>query len=277
MIRSLKTKVIVAIFLILGVALALTGFLIRSKYETTYANLAQSRYDYVVRNLRTIIQTGFDLELSLGEMANLHTATERVLKTDKHILSVEIYAADGTILYRAGTGLRNRLIPDLWWRAPRLPKSRLWRVDDRNTLVVGSDVVGTIGTVVGGIALRAERTAVAKAASRLGNELRKIGTVIFLIGGLVAALLALGLLRGVLHALDRAIDALGGAPVGANASRTEILARETASNAAAILSAVDRASAGAATREANPVQDGSPPPGGAASRDDGAKGPGGSQ
>lgn len=276
MIRSLKTKVIVAIFVILGVALALTGFLIRSKYETTYANLAQSRYDYVVRNLRTIIQTGFDLELSLGEMANLHTATERVLKTDKHILSVEIFAADGTILYRAGTGLRNRLIPDLWWRAPRLPKSRLWRVDDRNTLVVGSDVVGTIGTVVGGIALRAERTAVAKAASRLGAELRNIGIVIFLIGGVVAALLALGLLRGVLHALDRSIDALAGAPVAANASRTEILARETANNAAAIITAVDRSSAGVATRDAAPAPDAAAP-GDGPSRHDGQKGPGGAR
>ena len=98
MIKSLKTKVIVAIFVILAVALALTGFLIRSKYETTYANLTQSRYDFVVHNLRRIIQTGFDLDLALGEMANLHEAAERVLKTDKHILSVEIYAADGTLL-----------------------------------------------------------------------------------------------------------------------------------------------------------------------------------
>jgi hypothetical protein len=163
------------------------------------------------------------------------------LRHEKHILSVEIFSADGTILYSAGNKLDRRLIPDQWWRSPRLPNSRLWRFDDGTSLVVGSDIVGSIDTVVGGVALRAERATVARAASRLGRELRHVGALIFLVGGVLAAALALLLLRGVLHALDRSTGALQGLSIEPAASQTELLARETASNAAAILSAVNRA------------------------------------
>lgn len=249
MFKSLKTKVIIAIFVILGLALALTSFLVRTKYEATYVSLTQSRYDYVVHNLSSMVRTGLDLKLGLDEMANLRAAADQVLKHDKRILSVEIFSADGTILYRAGKGTNNRLIPDQWRRAPRLPKSRVWRVEDGNTLVVGADIVNSIGTIAGGVALHAERANVAGAANRLGRELRHVGALIFVIGGAIAAWLTLVLLRRALRAFDRATDVLQGGAVGDPASKAELLARETADNAGAILMAVARADDAAASAD----------------------------
>ena len=141
--QSLKLKIVVATFFLLAMPLILTGFVLRADAETLLARLLQSRYEYVVLDLRATIQTGFDLRLTLNQMANLRAATQRAFDADDVIQAVEIYGKDGTILYRAGDKVRNQLVPDSWRRAPRETKSRLWRVDDGTSLVVGSDIVGS--------------------------------------------------------------------------------------------------------------------------------------
>lgn len=243
MIRSLRTKVVIAILAMLALILILTGFLIRTKYEATFANLAESRYDFVVRDLRAIVETGFNLQLSLREMANLNDAIKRVFSQDEQITSIKIFSADGTILYRAGTKDTNRLIPDAWWRAPRMATSRLWRVKETDGLVVGTDIISEFGTIAGGVALRAKGLVPGKAAERIGHELRVVGSSVFLIGGILAVIISLVVLRRSLHALDRSVGALKGLPGVVVKSRAELLARETANNAGAILEAMKRAGA----------------------------------
>lgn len=255
MLKSLKFKIVVATFFLLALPLILTGFVLRADAEGLLARLLKGRYEYVVLDLRSTIQTGFDMRLSLNQMANLNSATKRAFEADEVIQAIEIYGPDGTILFRAGAKTRNQLVPDTWRRATREPKTRIWSVDDDDSLVIGADIVGGDGKVVGGIALRARRASVLNSTARYGRDLRRLGAMIFLIGWIVAGLGAILLVGSVARQIMRVTGALKGTSRAAPATEVEALGRETASNAAAIFKAIDRARRGA-NKTAPPAAEG---------------------
>lgn len=145
---------------LIALALGLTVLLDHVKFERAFSELVESRFVFVMEELKSTIETGLDLGLSLANMKNMESVIERELQRDDHILSITLFDQE-RILIHAGKDRfeENRLEAGaLWRRTLATPVAGYWHDETPTARQVGARLSDNSGQQTGGIVLQYDRT-----------------------------------------------------------------------------------------------------------------------
>lgn len=163
MIGNLSGRVVATTAAICLFAVALTAGLNFYKFQSTLEELLRSRFAFLLRDMRNTLETGIDLGLPLRGLDNAQELIRDQAARDPDILSIEIFDAQGTVLYSTDTSFVGDLVASSWLDHWRRATQDIWglREPDANTLAITLE--DNLGQVAGAIALRSSR--------RLENEI----------------------------------------------------------------------------------------------------------
>lgn len=192
---------LVAIFLLLyGGLLFLTAAIAAEER----AQLQARQFSYVLARLVTQIESSLSLGLTLDSQRLLGAELSRVRARDERILSIDIFAEDGRLVFTTEVGGIRQRVPEAWLDRTldlvqrfdatisaqdtrvRVP---VWREDATDVKAIGVPLTNAFGAVAGGIVLRFQDRAVA------GDERILPGMVS--VAGLLLLGLAVGLPAGI--------------------------------------------------------------------------------
>ena len=154
-----SARIAFSVFLILALAIALTGLLNQYKHRNFLSELLRDRHALVLEDIRDSIETSLALNLPLDALPGVNATVEANIARDPRILSIEMFDERGRILYTADESLLGDLVSEEWvdaWSAGREP---VWARIEKDAHVVGVRVHDSLGREVGSLALRYSREA----------------------------------------------------------------------------------------------------------------------
>lgn len=151
---SLARKVSLALVAILAFTLAMTTSFAYYKYETVYSSLVQSRYSFVVFTIKKKVEDSLSLGFALRQLRQVQDIIEREKVRDTQILAIEVYNANGEVLFDTDRGAIGTLVPDEWKESIRAAGSQPFGHVDDDTLIVGLPLVNSLGKAEGAVVLR---------------------------------------------------------------------------------------------------------------------------
>ncbi|MDR6739179.1 HAMP domain-containing protein [Herbaspirillum sp. 1173] len=207
--------------LALALALVFAGGVLASlsALEQRGAKLREGRFEFSLNTIRSGIEAGLQVGLLLPDLPGAQQLIEQTRSRERVILSIDIFDAQGHIVFTTDNGGVGAVIPATW-RQPCLAHSREnWSgQDDEGRLVCGA-VINGFDQVTGGVALRYRLSDRAGTFGQLGSFgwLALVWTAAL---GVVGALFGWLILRPVERRLHRQSDALAGLRDGRNDTLT---------------------------------------------------------
>lgn len=188
---ALAARLTLALAAVLLLLALLTGLVLEAVRGDATRELRESRFVYSLVQLKQRVETPLALGLGMESQAFLQLQLEAELAADPDILSIDLFDAEGRLLYSTdGEGIRDA-VPEGWLQAlqampepaeTELPASTaVWRVPERGGQALGVALRNDFGLEVGGLALR-------HAVSEIGDEVLRAESL-----GLGLRLLALAL------------------------------------------------------------------------------------
>lgn len=194
MFRNLTNRVALSVLIVLATALALTVSLNYYKFDKTLSRLLQSRYEFVLSDMRNTVETLLTLGLPLAELDGINTLlTDQALR-DSQITSIEIFDPSGLVLFSTDPSFVGDLAASSWmesWRGEAV----LWNTVERDGNTVGLALSNSLGQVVGTLALRYDRRSYEQSLSAMGTRLSLAGLAILLVFSVIGGLVIYYLLK----------------------------------------------------------------------------------
>ncbi|HRD49630.1 MAG: hypothetical protein JNK95_06835 [Candidatus Competibacter sp.] len=190
--RATVVQITLTIALVVFIGLGLTAFLNYFKFERSFSLLIGSRFDAVLRDMKNTIETSLALGLPLNALRNTQPLIERETQQDPLILSIEVFEADGNVVFATDRDLIGDQMTDEWIEAWHTHDTAgAWRLREEDALVIGISLINNLDLEVGGIAFRFSRDFHDSSLEAMLLEL----------GGAVAILLAATIVLALLGAL----------------------------------------------------------------------------
>ncbi|MBK8538202.1 MAG: hypothetical protein IPL59_25810 [Candidatus Competibacteraceae bacterium] len=210
--RTTVVQVTLAIALIVLVGLGLTTFLNYFKFERSFSLLIGSRFDAVLRDMKNTIETSLALGLPINALRNTQSLIERETQQDPLILSIEVFEANGNVVFATDRDLIGDQITNEWVEAWRTHDTAgAWRLREEDALVIGISLVNNLDLEVGGIALRFSRDFHDSSLKAMLLELGSAVAILLaaaIILSLLGAFLVLRATRSSFTAMTAALNAL---------------------------------------------------------------------
>lgn len=187
-------------------ATALTSLLNFAKYRLALMNLVRSRYEVTLSDLKSTIENGLDLGLSLDESTVPKMLLQKVVHEDETILSAHIF----TLANGRAEALFNAGQPTAWkdksttriGHAIR-SASNVWRQEDDGTPFLGVVLRGSFDQPMGAVILRYSQAYIDRKSEAVFAEIFRFGTLALLIAGCAVVLGAVLLLERIGRAFRR--------------------------------------------------------------------------
>ncbi len=203
-------KLAVTIIGLIALALGVTVLLDYAKFERAFTEVAESRFVFVVKELRSTIETGLGLGLSLASLKNMEPVIEREARNDEHIVSIALFDREH-ILIQAGKARAARApgeLETLWQRALTTPAADHWRGATPTAWQIGVSLTDNAGQRAGGLVLEYDRALYERDLAQMLADLAR-GAAMCGLGVAPLVLLALfGLFHRTRHSLTRIRRAL---------------------------------------------------------------------
>lgn len=186
------------IVLVAALALALTVFLNVGKLDRTLGEVQQSRLRFTLGELRSNLETGLDLGLTVQGLGNAQAALDEERRLDPDIVSISILGPDGALVFNSGT-------------APASLRTagaqRDWVARSGDLLVVGTTLKNNLGQHAGALVLRYSSRAQDSAVGLIAREL----SLAALCALLVTAVCFVQGIRLLLRRMDATLASMEGA------------------------------------------------------------------
>lgn len=209
---TVAARLWLALTALLMAGLAVLVVALEDTRATAEAELRQARFAYTAVTLKTTVETALGLGLPLATLDAVQTVIDETIARDPHLLSIDVFAADGRLLFTTDSvGIRNR-VPESWQRALETERTAggapaPWRIAERGVEAIGIGLDNAFGVVIGGIALRHAPDGPAL----LGTRLDRLPIAALLLIVAAGVLIGLLLLTAVLRREERLFDALADA------------------------------------------------------------------
>lgn len=154
---NLPTRVAVNIFLILALAVSLTGLMNHYKYRKVLSDMLRDRHALVLQDLADTIESSLSLGLAVAALPGVTATLQNTVARHSGVLSIEMFDEDGTVLYSSDESLRGDLVSVEWTDAWNASDEAVWDRVEFDAQVVGVRVHDSIGRAVGSLALRYSR------------------------------------------------------------------------------------------------------------------------
>ena len=216
---NLPARVAVNIFLILALAVSLTGLMNHYKYRKFLSDLLRDRHALVLQEIGHSIEASLSLGLALDSLPGVNSVLQANISRHPRVLSIEMFDEGGTVLYSADESLRGDLVSEEWANAWNLAEEPVWARVERDAHVVGLRLHDSLGRAVGSLALRYSRAEfdddVRAMALRIAALCAAVLVVFASLGAGLTVLFTRGL-RQRLRAMREAIEPPPGGPAPAS-------------------------------------------------------------
>lgn len=158
---NLPARVAVNIFLILTLAVSLTGLMNHYKYRKYLSDLLRDRHALVLQDIGHSIESSLALGLAVDALPGVNAALQSAISRHSGVLSIELFDERGTVLYSSDESLRGDLVSKDWtssWNIDDEDDEAVWARVEYDAHVVGVRVHDSLGRAVGSLALRYSRT-----------------------------------------------------------------------------------------------------------------------
>ena len=207
---NLPARVAVNMFLILALAVSLTGLMNHYKYRKFLSDLLRDRHALVLQDIGHSIEASLALGLALDSLPGVNSALQANISRHPRVLSIEMFDERGTVLYSADESLRGDLVSEEWASAWSGGEEPVWARVERDAHVVGLRVHNSLGQAVGSLALRYSRAEFDDDVRTMGLRIAALCVGVLVVFASLGAGLSVFLTRGLrqrLHAMWAAIDA----------------------------------------------------------------------
>ena len=200
-----------AVALVLTLALTLTAavFAWLSALEQRGTILRESRFEFSLNNVKSSLELGLELGLPLHDLPGAQELIERNRMQEPVILSIDIFDANGHIVFTTETAGVGANLPQAWM-APCLSRERSnWSSQDDAGNVLCGSVMNGYDQVAGGVVLRYRLPNRASAFGVLGRYWAPALSALLVLAGL-GSLAGWLVLRHTERLLDRQTEAITG-------------------------------------------------------------------
>ena len=194
---NLPVRVSVTIFLILTLAVSLTGLLNHYKYRKYLSDLIRDRHALVLQDIGHSIEASLSLGLAVGALPGVNATLQARTLRDPGVLSIEMFDERGTVLYSSDESLRGDLVSKEWATAWQLADQPVWARVEHDAHVVGLRVNDVLGHAVGSLALRYSRAAFDREVRAMAVRIAGLCAATVLLVALAGTVLAVILTRGL--------------------------------------------------------------------------------
>ena len=194
---------------ILMAGIAMTIGLSLDKFRRTHTDLLTSRFQFVVNDIRSKIETQMDLGLALSTLQDVSEELETYRSDDELILSIEVFDENGSVLFSTDPSFIGDLVSEDWviaWRTNQNASS--WSRLERDAGVVGVPIQNNLNQNVGSLALRYSRDFLDLSVSNQTERLVTIGLIIAVIMAVMSLVGCVVLLRGTISDLKSMTQAI---------------------------------------------------------------------
>ena len=200
---NLPARVAVTIFLILTLAVSLTGLLNHYKYRKYLSDLIRDRHALVLQDIGHSIEASLSLGLAVDALPGVNAALQARTLRDPGVLSIEMFDEQGTVVYSSDESLRGDLVSKEWATAWQMADQPVWARVEHDAHVVGLRVNDVLGHAVGSLALRYSRAAFDREVRAMAVRIAGLCALTVLLVSLCGTALAVILTRGLRQRLQR--------------------------------------------------------------------------
>ena len=207
---NLPARVAVNIFLILALAVSLTGLMNHYKYRKFLSDLLRDRHALVLQDIGHSMEASLALGLALDSLPGVNSTLQANISRHPRVLSIEMFDERGTVLYSADESLRGDLVSEEWASSWNAGDESVWAKVERDAHVVGLRVHNSLGHAVGSLALRYSRAEFDADVRAMGLRITALCAAVLLVFASLGAGLTVFFTRGLrhrLHAMWAAIEA----------------------------------------------------------------------
>ena len=207
---NLPARVAVNIFLILALAVSLTGLMNHYKYRKFLSDLLRDRHALVLQDIGHSIEASLALGLALDALPGVNSTLQANISRHPRVLSIEMFDEHGTVFYSADESLRGDLVSEEWAGAWNVGEEPVWARVERDAHVVGLRVHNSLGHAVGSLALRYSRAEFDADVRAMGLRITVLCAGVLVVFASLGAGLTVFFTRGLrqrLHAMWAAIEA----------------------------------------------------------------------
>jgi hypothetical protein len=183
-------------------AIGMAGLLNFFKYRSNAERIFKERLVVTGNAIENSIQSSLELGLQFADIGTLPGTMERERSTDEMILSIDVFDADGKLLYSTDRLRATRPVPATWLTAARQANGADWFVKDGTESAASNAIKNNFGVLVGHVALRYSEEQLRATTNAVARELALSAFGVFV----VAATLASLALLAVMNRLSRQID-----------------------------------------------------------------------
>lgn len=176
-----------AIWLVAASSIGLTFFLNYAKFDSTFADLEQSRFNVLAQSLSQSVENGLGLGLQLSELRNTQEIVDRISAENAAVTSLSVFNARGERLFGSGAVLADGQsvyrdgLTAFVGRERAAEDVSYWAGEDADAFGVGRPLINPFDQIVGGVYLRYEK-ANSLEVSRQAFERLGLVSVVVIIG-----------------------------------------------------------------------------------------------
>ncbi len=219
---NLPARVAVNIFLILALAVSLTGLMNHYKYRKFLADLLRDRHALVLQDIGHSIEASLSLGLALDSLPGVNSTLQANISRHPRVLSIELFDERGTVLYSTDESLRGDLVSEEWASAWRVAEGSVWARVERDAQVVGLRVHDSLGRAVGSLALRYSRAEFDHDVRAMGLRIAGLCAAVLLVFALLGAALTMSFTRGLRQRLQTMREVIEAPPDGPIRAVTDV-------------------------------------------------------
>ncbi len=185
--RTTGRMVTVAV-VVCGFAVGMAGLLNYFKYRSTANRIVTERLVVTGKAVENVVQVALDLGLQFDEITTLPATLDRERRTDNLIQGIDIFDAEGKMLYSTDPKRASSTVPAAWLAAAAKAHGEDWMVDDSTEPAAGMMMKTSFGVAVGQLALRYSNVGVESANGDVAKAVALDAALVFVIASALAAL-----------------------------------------------------------------------------------------
>lgn len=189
-IRFILVALVVGFF-----AIGMSAFLNFFKYKSTFAEIVRERVLVVGRGIENAVQASLNVGMQFSELGTLPPLMEREMAADKLILGMDVFDANGQVIYSTDPARVRREVQPGWLTSAQRSKTTEWSAQDGEEIIAGISIKNNFDLTVGYLALRYSRAYVDSAAGGVGREILSVSAIAFVAVALITPLALIVVIR----------------------------------------------------------------------------------
>lgn len=195
---STKRRMIVVATLVCAFAVGMSGLLNYFKYRSTMHRIVTERVNATGRSLENSIYASLRLGLQFAEIGTLPSTLQRERATDDVITGIDIFDAEGAILYTTDPGRAPARVSQEWLSAAKkVGPEDTWFVDGTVESATGLSLDNDFGLRIGFIALRYSNERVQQSMYAAARQIAIASFAVFIVAASLASVALLWVMRGL--------------------------------------------------------------------------------